>query len=85
MSADTETQLRRLIQNPLQSFEQWKPSVQMLLETPEPELAHIEVAKLLLNSEIRVWPSLYTAARQQQLEGPASVAGKPTVGMEVFT
>ncbi|KAI1237625.1 hypothetical protein IHE44_0013708 [Lamprotornis superbus] len=42
MSADTETQLRRLIQNPLQSFEQWKPSVQMLLETPEPELAHIE-------------------------------------------
>ncbi|NWH32969.1 SYNE3 protein, partial [Chloropsis hardwickii] len=44
MSTDTETQLRRLIQNPLQSFEQWKPSVQMLLETPEPELAHIEVA-----------------------------------------
>ncbi|NXQ38283.1 SYNE3 protein, partial [Catharus fuscescens] len=44
MSTDTETQLRRLIQNPLQSFEQWKPSVQMLLETPEPELAHIEAA-----------------------------------------
>ncbi|KAF4801003.1 spectrin repeat containing nuclear envelope family member 3 [Turdus rufiventris] len=43
MSTDTETQLRRLIQNPLQSFEQWKPSVQMLLETPEPELAHIEM------------------------------------------
>lgn len=45
MSTDTESQLRRLIQNPLQSFEQWKPSVQMLLETPEPELAHIEVVK----------------------------------------
>ncbi|RLW10286.1 hypothetical protein DV515_00001998 [Chloebia gouldiae] len=44
MSADTETQLWRLIQNPLQSFEQWKPSVQMLLETSEPELAHIEAA-----------------------------------------
>uniref|UniRef100_A0A803V029 Nesprin-3 n=1 Tax=Ficedula albicollis TaxID=59894 RepID=A0A803V029_FICAL len=44
MSTDTETQLRRIIQNPLQSFEQWKPSVQMLLETPEPELAHIEAA-----------------------------------------
>ncbi|NXI33058.1 SYNE3 protein, partial [Sterrhoptilus dennistouni] len=44
MSTDTETQLRRLIQNPLQSFEQWKPSVQTLLETPEPELAHIEAA-----------------------------------------
>ncbi|XP_056348109.1 nesprin-3 isoform X1 [Oenanthe melanoleuca] len=44
MSTDTETKLRRLIQNPLQSFEQWKPSVQMLLETPEPELAHIEAA-----------------------------------------
>ncbi|NXU01180.1 SYNE3 protein, partial [Buphagus erythrorhynchus] len=44
MSTDAETQLRRLIQNPLQSFEQWKPSVQMLLETPEPELAHIEAA-----------------------------------------
>ncbi|XP_063255368.1 nesprin-3 [Prinia subflava] len=44
MSIDTENQLRRLFQNPLQSFEQWKPSVQMLLETPEPELAHIEAA-----------------------------------------
>ncbi|XP_008931818.2 nesprin-3 [Manacus vitellinus] len=44
MSADTETQLRRLFQNPLQNFEQWKPSVQMLLETPEPALAHIEAA-----------------------------------------
>ncbi|NWW05151.1 SYNE3 protein, partial [Oreocharis arfaki] len=44
MSTDTEAQLRRLFQNPLQSFEQWKPSVQMLLETPEPELAHIEAA-----------------------------------------
>nr|XP_054491738.1 nesprin-3 isoform X1 [Agelaius phoeniceus] len=44
MSTDTEAQLWRLIQNPLQSFEQWKPSVQMLLETPEPELAHIEAA-----------------------------------------
>ncbi|XP_021405391.2 nesprin-3 [Lonchura striata] len=44
MSTDTETQLWRLIQNPLQSFEQWKPSVQMLLETSEPELAHIEAA-----------------------------------------
>ncbi|NXD24889.1 SYNE3 protein, partial [Spelaeornis formosus] len=44
MSTDAETHLRRLIQNPLQSFEQWKPSVQMLLETPEPELAHIEAA-----------------------------------------
>lgn len=54
MSTDAETELRRLIQNPLQSFEQWKPSVQMLLETPEPELAHIEVAKLLLSSEIWV-------------------------------
>ncbi|NXX35834.1 SYNE3 protein, partial [Nicator chloris] len=44
MSTDTATQLRRLMQNPLQSFEQWKPKVQMLLETPEPELAHIEAA-----------------------------------------
>ncbi|NXU18383.1 SYNE3 protein, partial [Pardalotus punctatus] len=44
MSTDTETQLRQLFQNPLQSFEQWKPSVQMLLETPEPELAHVEAA-----------------------------------------
>ncbi|NXL41134.1 SYNE3 protein, partial [Podilymbus podiceps] len=44
MSTDTETQLRRLFQNPLQDFEQWKPSVQMLLETPEPMLAHIEAA-----------------------------------------
>ncbi|NXS80245.1 SYNE3 protein, partial [Erpornis zantholeuca] len=44
MSTDTEAQLRRIFQNPLQSFEQWKPSVQMLLETPEPELAHIEAA-----------------------------------------
>ncbi|NWU36763.1 SYNE3 protein, partial [Hylia prasina] len=52
MSADTETQLRRLIQNPLQSFEQWKPSVQMLLETPEPELAHIEAA-LAESSQIK--------------------------------
>ncbi|XP_065491325.1 nesprin-3 isoform X2 [Caloenas nicobarica] len=44
MSTDTETQLRRLFQNPLQDFERWKPSVQMLLETPEPALAHIEAA-----------------------------------------
>ncbi|NWZ93370.1 SYNE3 protein, partial [Nesospiza acunhae] len=44
MSTDTEAHLWTLIQNPLQSFEQWKPSVQMLLETPEPELAHIEAA-----------------------------------------
>uniref|UniRef100_A0A663DU48 Nesprin-3 n=1 Tax=Aquila chrysaetos chrysaetos TaxID=223781 RepID=A0A663DU48_AQUCH len=44
MSADTETQLRRLFQNPLQEFQQWKPSIQMLLETPEPALAHIEAA-----------------------------------------
>ncbi|KAM9290247.1 nesprin-3 isoform 1-T1 [Cariama cristata] len=44
MSTDTETQLRRLFQNPLRDFEQWKPSVQMLLETPEPALAHIEAA-----------------------------------------
>lgn len=85
MSTDTEAQLWRLIQNPLQSFEQWKPSVQMLLETPEPELAHIEVAKLLLSSEMWVWPSLPTAARQQQLEGAASAAGNPSGGMELFT
>ncbi|NXI03672.1 SYNE3 protein, partial [Pachycephala philippinensis] len=44
MSIETETQLRRLFQNSLQSFEQWKPSIQMLLETPEPELAHVEAA-----------------------------------------
>ncbi|NXK06483.1 SYNE3 protein, partial [Herpetotheres cachinnans] len=44
MSTDTETQLRRLFQNPLQDFAQWKPSVQMLLETPEAALAHIEAA-----------------------------------------
>ncbi|XP_042646650.1 nesprin-3 isoform X2 [Tyto alba] len=44
MSTDTETHLRRLFQNPLQDFEQWKPSIQMLLETPEPALAHIEAA-----------------------------------------
>ncbi|XP_061853519.1 nesprin-3 isoform X3 [Colius striatus] len=44
MSTDTESQLRRLFQNPLQHFEQWKPTVQMLLATPEPDLAHIEAA-----------------------------------------
>ncbi|KAM6273805.1 nesprin-3 isoform 2-T2 [Porphyrio hochstetteri] len=44
MSSDTGSQLRRLLQNPLQDFEQWKPSVQVLLETPEPVLAHIEAA-----------------------------------------
>ncbi|NXQ97036.1 SYNE3 protein, partial [Sagittarius serpentarius] len=44
MSTDTETQLRRLFQNPLQDFQQWKLSIQMLLETPEPALAHIEAA-----------------------------------------
>ena len=44
MSADTETQLSRLFQNPLQSFEQWKLTVQMLLETPEPALDQIEAA-----------------------------------------
>ncbi|NXA30138.1 SYNE3 protein, partial [Ibidorhyncha struthersii] len=44
MSINTETELRRLFQNPLQDFGQWKPSVQMLLETPEPALAHIEAA-----------------------------------------
>lgn len=55
MSTDTETQLRRLFQNPLQDFEQWKPLVQMLLETPEPALAHVEVANLLLSSETDRW------------------------------
>ncbi|NXD10172.1 SYNE3 protein, partial [Nothocercus nigrocapillus] len=44
MSADTESQLRRLFQNPLQDFEQWKPSVKMLLDTSEPALAQIEDA-----------------------------------------
>ncbi|KAM9380942.1 nesprin-3 [Phaethornis superciliosus] len=44
MSTDIETQLRRLFQTPLQEFEQWKPSVQMYLEAPEPVLAHIEAA-----------------------------------------
>ncbi|NXE49091.1 SYNE3 protein, partial [Casuarius casuarius] len=44
MSADMESQLRRLFQNPLQDFEQWKPSVKMLLDTPEPALAQIEAA-----------------------------------------
>ncbi|NWX46756.1 SYNE3 protein, partial [Steatornis caripensis] len=44
MTTDTETKLRRLFQNPLQDFEQWKPSVRMLLETPEPALAHVETA-----------------------------------------
>uniref|UniRef100_A0A8V0YZ67 Nesprin-3 n=1 Tax=Gallus gallus TaxID=9031 RepID=A0A8V0YZ67_CHICK len=44
MSADTETQLSRLFQNPLQSFERWKLTVQMLLETPEPALDQIEAA-----------------------------------------
>ncbi|XP_068004955.1 nesprin-3 isoform X2 [Melanerpes formicivorus] len=52
MSTDTEAQLRRLFQNPLQDFEQWKPSVQMLLETPEPALAHIEAA-LTLSSQFK--------------------------------
>lgn len=55
MSADTETQLSRLFQNPLQSFEQWKLTVQMLLETPEPALDQIEVANLLLSSETGTW------------------------------
>ncbi|XP_015720815.1 nesprin-3 isoform X2 [Coturnix japonica] len=44
MSTDTEAQLSRLFQNPLQSFEQWKLTVQMLLETPEPALDQIEAA-----------------------------------------
>ncbi|NXJ91432.1 SYNE3 protein, partial [Corythaixoides concolor] len=44
MITDTETQLRRLFQNPLQDFEQFKPLVQMILETPEPALADIEAA-----------------------------------------
>ncbi|NXX12301.1 SYNE3 protein, partial [Podargus strigoides] len=44
MSTDTETQLRRLFQDPLKDFEQWKPSLVILLETPEPELARIEAA-----------------------------------------
>ncbi|NXA46228.1 SYNE3 protein, partial [Nothocercus julius] len=44
MSADTESQLRRLFQNPLQDFEQWKLSVKMLLDTSEPALAQIEDA-----------------------------------------
>ncbi|XP_010002040.1 PREDICTED: nesprin-3 [Chaetura pelagica] len=44
MSSDTEIQLTRLFQNPLQDFEQWKPSVQMLLEASEPALAHVEAA-----------------------------------------
>ncbi|XP_030340879.1 nesprin-3 isoform X2 [Strigops habroptila] len=44
MSTDTETELRRLFQNPLLDFERWQPSVQMLLETPEPALAHLEAA-----------------------------------------
>ncbi|KAI6067816.1 Nesprin-3 isoform X2 [Aix galericulata] len=43
-STDIEAQLRKVFQNPLQDFEQWKPSVQMLLESPEPSLAQIEVA-----------------------------------------
>ncbi|KFV74842.1 Nesprin-3 [Struthio camelus australis] len=44
MSVDTECQLRRLFQNPLQDFEQWKLSVKMLLDAPEPALAQIEAA-----------------------------------------
>lgn len=44
LSTDIETQLRKVFQNPVQDFEQWKPSVQMLLESPEPSLAQIEVA-----------------------------------------
>eukprot|EP00075_Anas_platyrhynchos_P025933 XP_027315186.1 nesprin-3 isoform X5 [Anas platyrhynchos] len=44
LSTDVETQLRKVFQNPVQDFEQWKPSVQMLLESPEPSLAQIEVA-----------------------------------------
>lgn len=55
MSTDTETQLSRLFQNPLQSFEQWKLTVQMLLETPEPALDQIEVANLFLSSETDTW------------------------------
>ncbi|NXC14649.1 SYNE3 protein, partial [Corythaeola cristata] len=44
MITDTETQLRRLFQNPLQDFEQFKSLVQMILESPEPALADIEAA-----------------------------------------
>ncbi|NXU57781.1 SYNE3 protein, partial [Turnix velox] len=44
MSTDMETQLRRFFQNILQDFQQWKPLVQMLLQTPEPALAQIEAA-----------------------------------------
>ncbi|NXH21806.1 SYNE3 protein, partial [Bucco capensis] len=44
MITDTESQLRRLFQNPLQDFEHWKSSVQVLLESSEPVMAHIEAA-----------------------------------------
>ncbi|XP_021257297.1 nesprin-3 isoform X2 [Numida meleagris] len=44
MITDTEAQLSRLFQNPLQNFEQWKLTVQMFLETPEPALDQIEAA-----------------------------------------
>ncbi|NXP82810.1 SYNE3 protein, partial [Ramphastos sulfuratus] len=52
MTTDTEARLRRLFQNDLQDFEQWKPSVRMLLETPEQALAHIEAA-LTLSSQFK--------------------------------
>lgn len=86
MSINTETELRRLFQNPLQDFGQWKPSVQMLLETPEPALAHIEVANLLLSSEFDTWfvfAQVVPAAACIQLpdssswKGLSSMAGTP--------
>ncbi|NXS60892.1 SYNE3 protein, partial [Brachypteracias leptosomus] len=93
MSTDTETQLRRLFQNPLQDFEQWKPSVQMLLETPEPALAHIEVANLSLSSETDTWfvfaQAVPAAASIQLLDhsnwkGFSSMAENPTVWRSIL-
>ena len=85
MSTDTETQLSRLFQNPLQDFERWKSSVQMLLGTLEPELAHIEVANLLLSSlclrrlcqQLPACSCLHTAAGEQHLEGSFQYGRKP--------
>lgn len=87
MSADAETQLRQLFQNPLQEFQQWKPSIQMILETPEPALAHIEVANLLLSSEPDTWfvfVQAMPAAACSSWKGLSSMAGNPPVWRSIL-
>lgn len=78
MSTDAETQLSKLFQNPLESFEQWKLTVQMLLETPDPALDQIEVANLLLSSETDTWFAFAQATPVTDcIQLPKARAGRP--------